>query len=147
MQFFKEVINDQAQEKEFLGMVIRIKKKNEERNEYGKKEEKGKESVGFIRRIIITIVQIRKSTISERNILNSAPRVQSCIVYCSAEFPVTSAFHVESVHKMHSCFCVSVWTSMRTSEWTRNMRINYCKFQGIFRAFQSNQLHYKIHTL
>jgi hypothetical protein len=37
VQFFKEVINDQEQEKEFLGMVIRIKgKKDEERNENGK---------------------------------------------------------------------------------------------------------------
>lgn len=64
----------------------------------------------------------------------------SVMHYYSVEFPVTDAFHVESVHKTHSCISICV-------VWMYNMRINHYKFQGIFCALQSSQLHYEIYLL
>jgi len=127
-----------VEKKEFLGMRIEIKEKKRRKEltiKDDKAKKKSKGNVGFICRIIITIVQIRKSA-------NSAfvSCVHSCMVYCSAKFPVTSTFHVESVYKTHSyCLCMCGWVC--------NMRINYCKFQEIFCALQSNQLHYRIYSL
>lgn len=115
-----------------------LEKRKKRTSKDGKTEKEDKGSVKFICRIIITIVQIRKSAYST---LSSTPRAQSCMVYCSAEFPVIGAFHVESVHKTHS------YGLYVCDMWLCNMWINYCKFQGIFPASQSNQLYYEICSL
>jgi len=99
-----------VEKKEFLGMIIEIKEKKGRKEltiKDDKTKKKSKGNVGFICRIIITIVQIHKSA---NFALSFVSRVHSCMVYCSAKFPVTSAFHVESVHKTHSyCLCMGGW--------------------------------------